>query len=78
MLAGNLRMPRSPVQVAQYSIPEIGTGNRLVETAPREFGGRLRAARLARNITLEAVADKIGTGRRAVMDASRSRPIPSA
>jgi transcriptional regulator with XRE-family HTH domain len=46
----------------------------LVETALREFGGRLRAARLARNITLEAVAEKIGTGRRAVMDAELGKP----
>lgn len=45
-----------------------------VETALREFGGRLRAARLARNLTLEAVAEKIGTGRRAVTDAELGKP----
>lgn len=46
----------------------------LVETALRELGGRLRAARLARNLTLEEVARKIGTGRRAVSDAELGKP----
>src|SRR5579871_1845698 len=46
----------------------------LVETALRELGGRLRAARLARNLTLDSVAAKIGTGRRPVADAERGKP----
>ena len=50
----------------------------LVETALRELGGRLRAARLARNLTLESVGQKIGTGRRAVADAELGKPGASA
>ena len=46
----------------------------MVENALREFGGRLRAARLARNLTIAAVAEKIGTGRRAVSDAELGKP----
>jgi transcriptional regulator with XRE-family HTH domain len=50
----------------------------LVETALRELGGRLRAARLARNLTLESIAEKIGTGRRPVADAELGKPGVSA
>lgn len=50
----------------------------LVETALRELGGRLRAARLARNLTLDSVAKKIGTGRRPVADAEIGKPGVSA
>jgi transcriptional regulator with XRE-family HTH domain len=50
----------------------------LVETALRELGGRLRAARLARNLTLDSVAQKIGTGRRPVADAEFGKPGVSA
>jgi transcriptional regulator with XRE-family HTH domain len=50
----------------------------LVENALRELGGRLRAARLARNLTLELVAQKIGTGRRPVADAESGKPGVSA
>ena len=50
----------------------------LVETALRELGGRLRAARLARNLTLDSVAKKIGTGRRPVADAELGKPGVSA
>ena len=50
----------------------------LVETALRELGGRLRAARLARNFTLDSVAKRIGTGRRPVADAELGKPGVSA
>jgi transcriptional regulator with XRE-family HTH domain len=37
-------------------------------------GTNLRTARLRRNLTIDAVAQKIGTGRRAVIDAEKGRP----
>ncbi len=49
-----------------------------VETALRRLGSNLRTARLARNLTLDEVAEKIGTGRRAVADAERGRPGTAA
>jgi transcriptional regulator with XRE-family HTH domain len=45
-----------------------------VDEALRRWGANLRLARLARNLTLEAAAEKIGTGRRAVADAEKGRP----
>ena len=45
-----------------------------VEMALRRLGSNLRAARLARNLKLDQVAEKIGTGRRAVADAEKGRP----
>ena len=42
------------------------------------MGGRLRAARLARNLTLDSVARKIGIGRRPVADAEFGKPGVSA
>jgi len=50
----------------------------LVEKALRELGGRLRAARLARNLTLDSVARKIGIGRKSVADAELGKPGVSA
>lgn len=44
-----------------------------VEDALRRLGSNLRTARLARNLKLEQVAEKIGTGRRAVADAEKGR-----
>lgn len=44
-----------------------------VEEALRRLGSNLRAARLARNLKLDQVAEKIGTGRRAVADAEKGR-----
>jgi transcriptional regulator with XRE-family HTH domain len=58
--------------------PLIASPPVLVESALRELGTRLRAARLARNLTLEAVAQKIGTGRRPVADAEAGKPGVSA
>jgi transcriptional regulator with XRE-family HTH domain len=37
-----------------------------VEQALKRLGANLRTARLRRNLTLRAVAEKIGTGARAV------------
>ena len=45
-----------------------------VEQAIRRLGTNLRTARLRRNLTIEAVAEKIGTGPRAVMDAEKGKP----
>lgn len=45
-----------------------------VETLLRRLGSNLRAARLARNLKLDQVAEKIGTGTRAVADAEKGRP----
>lgn len=36
--------------------------------------GRQRMARIRRNLTIAAVAETIGTGRRAVMDAEKGKP----
>lgn len=49
-----------------------------VATALRDLGIRLRAARLARNLTLEDVSRRIGTGPRAVSDAEAGKPGVSA
>ena len=42
-----------------------------VEQAIRRLGANLRAARLRRNLTIEEVGAKIGTGPRAVSDAEK-------
>lgn len=54
--------------------------NLLIEAPPYEveqvierLGKNLRTARLRRNMTIEQVADKIGTGPRAVMDAEKGK-----
>lgn len=44
-----------------------------VEQALKRLGDNLRTARLRRNYTIEEVAEKIGTGRRAVMDAEKGK-----
>jgi transcriptional regulator with XRE-family HTH domain len=44
-----------------------------VELALKRLGDNLRTARLRRNYTIEDVAEKIGTGRRAVMDAEKGK-----
>lgn len=44
-----------------------------VEQAIKRLGKNLRTARLRRNLTIEQVAEKIGTGPRAVMDAERGK-----
>ena len=44
-----------------------------VEQAVKRLGSNLRTARLRRNLTIEQVAQKIGTGPRAVMDAEKGK-----
>jgi len=45
-----------------------------VEQALKRLGANLRTARLRRNLTIEDVAQKIGAGKRAVMDAEKGKP----
>lgn len=45
-----------------------------VDQAIRRLGANLRTARLRRNLTIHDVAQKIGTGPRAVMDAEKGKP----
>ena len=61
-------------------IKQMETKNLLSKTPPYEvettiqgLGKNLRIARLRRNLTIEQVAQKIGTGPRAVMDAEKGR-----
>ena len=49
-----------------------------VEQALIRLGANLRTARLRRNLTIEEVAEKIGTGPRAVMEAEKGKPGASA
>ncbi|GGC16888.1 transcriptional regulator [Novosphingobium endophyticum] len=44
-----------------------------VEQAIKRLGKDLRTARLRRNLTIDQVAGKIGTGPRAVMDAEKGK-----
>src|ERR1019366_948774 len=44
-----------------------------VEQALKRLGDNLRTARIRRNYTIEEVAQKIGTGRRAIMDAEKGK-----
>ena len=49
-----------------------------VEKTLKRLGTNLRTARLRRNLTIEDVAEKIGTGRRAVMDAEKGKGSTSS
>ncbi len=49
-----------------------------VEQALKRLGANLRTARLRRNLTIEDAAEKIGTGRRAVIEAEKGKPSSSA
>jgi transcriptional regulator with XRE-family HTH domain len=49
-----------------------------VEQALRRLGMNLRTARLRRNLTIDQVAAKIGTGRRAVIGAEKGQSSSSA
>lgn len=49
-----------------------------VEKALLHLGDKLRTARLRRNLTMEQVAEKIGTGVRAVRDAEKGKPATGA
>jgi transcriptional regulator with XRE-family HTH domain len=45
-----------------------------VEQTLKRLGANLRTARLRRNLTIDDMAQKIGTGGRAVADAERGKP----
>lgn len=45
-----------------------------VEAALQRLGANLKTARLRRNLTVAQVAEKIGTGLRAVADAEKGKP----
>lgn len=45
-----------------------------VDKAIKNLGANLRIARLSRNLAIQDVADKIGTGPRAVADAEKGKP----
>jgi transcriptional regulator with XRE-family HTH domain len=49
-----------------------------VEQTLKRLGADLRTARLRRNLTIEDVAEKIGTGPRPVSDAEKGKPSTSA
>ena len=49
-----------------------------VEQTLMRLGRNLRTARLRRNLTIQEVAEKIGTGPRPVSDAERGKPSTSA
>lgn len=59
MKAKNLLLSAPPYEVEQTII---------------RLGKNLRTARLRRNLTIEQVAQKIGTGPRAIMDAEKGKP----
>lgn len=44
-----------------------------VDRALKKMGADLRTARLRRNLTVDATAAKIGTGRRAILDAEKGK-----
>ena len=48
-----------------------------VETALKRLGHNLRTARLRRRLTIKAVAQKIGTGVRAISEAEKGKPSTS-
>ncbi len=45
-----------------------------VEQTLKRLGANLRTARLRRNLTIDVMAQKIGTGLRAVADAEKGKP----
>jgi transcriptional regulator with XRE-family HTH domain len=45
-----------------------------VEQTLKRLGANLRTARLRRNLTIDDMAQKIGTGERAVADAEKGKP----
>lgn len=48
-----------------------------VEQTLKRLGANLRTARLRRNLTINDMAEKIGTGDRAVADAEKGKPSTS-
>ena len=59
--------------MARRKTPLLSSPPYPIEEALRRLGSNLRAARLARNLKLDQVAETIGTGRRAVADAEKGR-----
>ena len=53
--------------------PLLTTPPYAVEQALKTLGANLRTARLRRNLTIQDMADKIGTGPRAVSDAEKGK-----
>lgn len=49
-----------------------------VEQALKRLGANLRMARLRRNLTIEEVAEKIGTGRHSIIAAEKGKASTSA
>jgi transcriptional regulator with XRE-family HTH domain len=45
-----------------------------VSKALKHFGANLRTARIRRKMTIADVADRVGTGPRAIMDAEKGKP----
>jgi transcriptional regulator with XRE-family HTH domain len=45
-----------------------------VEQTLKRLGANLRTARVRRNLTMDDLAEKIGTGKRAILDAERGKP----
>jgi transcriptional regulator with XRE-family HTH domain len=45
-----------------------------VEKTLKQLGSNLRTARLRRNLTLNEMAEKVGTGPRAIADAEKGKP----
>lgn len=63
-----------------WALKSMTAKNHLVQAPPfdvdralKKLGADLRTARLRRNLTVDAIAAKIGTGRRAVMDAEKGK-----
>jgi transcriptional regulator with XRE-family HTH domain len=48
-----------------------------VEKSLKQLGANLRTARLRRNLTIDEMAQKIGTGPRAIADAEKGKPSTS-
>lgn len=59
--------------MARKKTPLTSSPPYAVEQALSRLGANLRTARLRRNLTIEEVAEKIGSGRRAVMDAEKGK-----
>jgi transcriptional regulator with XRE-family HTH domain len=58
--------------------PLLSAPPHAVERALKRLGADLRTARTRRNLTVAEVGEKIGTGRRAIMDAEKGKPSTSA
>jgi transcriptional regulator with XRE-family HTH domain len=57
--------------------PLLAAPPHIVEASLKRLGANLRTARTRRNLTVAEVAEKIGTGPRAVRDAEKGQPSSS-